>query len=150
MLPDQTPLEGSFCSVQPKVLCVDEDPESLEALRNFYGDWLDLTVTGDESEAIELLEKNHDYSVVVADVTGSGINGINFLCKAREVSPDTTRIMLTRGPVDHDLAMEAVNRGHIHSILMKPCAPVEFTKAMTSAISQFRNALGAAASKLLD
>jgi response regulator RpfG family c-di-GMP phosphodiesterase len=48
------------------------------------------------------------------------MSGAQFLAQVRETAPDTIRMMLT-GHADANVAMEAVNQGHIFRFLTKPC-----------------------------
>ena len=50
------------------------------------------------------------------------MDGIELLSRVRELSPDTTRIMLT-GYAHLETAIKAVNEGQVFRFLTKPCPP---------------------------
>jgi HD-GYP domain-containing protein (c-di-GMP phosphodiesterase class II) len=49
-----------------------------------------------------------------------GMDGINFLVKVHEFSPDTIRMLLT-GHAELETSIRAVNEGNIYHFLSKPC-----------------------------
>ncbi len=64
------------------------------------------------------------------------MNGVQFLEKVREISPESVRIMLT-GNVDLETAIEAVNKGEIFHFLMKPCRIETLSKALELAVKKY-------------
>src|SRR5581483_8774865 len=66
-----------------------------------------------------------------------GMDGIEFLTRVRNVSPDTVRMMLT-GQADMTDAIAAVNQGHIFQFLTKPCPSEMLLRALTAALEQYR------------
>jgi uncharacterized protein YjgD (DUF1641 family) len=63
------------------------------------------------------------------------MNGIQFLSRVREISPNTVRIMLT-GNSEIDTAMHAVNEGNIFRFLLKPCRKEAIELAVAAAVDQ--------------
>ena len=66
---------------------------------------------GNGTEALGVLAENA-VDMVLCDINMPVMNGIEFLLKAREKTPDSVRFMLT-GNADQQTAMEAVNKGHV-------------------------------------
>jgi response regulator RpfG family c-di-GMP phosphodiesterase len=64
-----------------------------------------------------------------------GMDGVEFLCKIKEMAPDVVRIMLT-GNADQLTAAEAVNQGSIFRFLTKPCPQDVLQEALTAAVHQ--------------
>jgi YesN/AraC family two-component response regulator len=58
-----------------------------------------------------------------------GMNGLDLLRKARELSPDTVRVMLT-GQADLNTAIAAVNQNSIFRFLTKPCSAEELAHTL--------------------
>jgi response regulator RpfG family c-di-GMP phosphodiesterase len=65
------------------------------------------------------------------------MNGIQFLSRARQVAPDTVRIMLT-GQADLQVAIDAINDDNIFRFLAKPCTTELLTKTLNDGVEQFR------------
>jgi response regulator RpfG family c-di-GMP phosphodiesterase len=101
------------------VLCVDDEPSILSALRRVLraeGCRL-LTANGGE-EALSLLA-TEPVDVVVSDMRMPGMNGAELLTKVRENWPHTARILLT-GYADMDATIAAINNGQIYRYIHKP------------------------------
>lgn len=120
-----------------KILCVDDEPNILlgyqRALRKSY----DITVAESGAAAMGLLESAESFAVIVSDMRMPGMDGVQFLARAREISPESVRIMLT-GNVDQQTAIDAVNQGHIFRFLNKPCSAEDLSNALQSALEQHR------------
>ncbi|MEW6313818.1 MAG: response regulator [Pseudomonadota bacterium] len=69
-------------------------------------------------EGLELL-KQHDVGVVISDQRMPEMIGSEFLSKARDLRPQTVRIMLS-GYTDLQSVTDAINRGAIFRFLTKP------------------------------
>jgi response regulator RpfG family c-di-GMP phosphodiesterase len=65
------------------------------------------------------------------------MNGIQFLSSARQISPDTVRVLLT-GHADMQAAIDAVNEGNIFRFIAKPCQNEILIKTLNAAIEQYR------------
>ena len=120
-----------------KILCVDDDAN---VLAGYQRNWrrrfaIDTALSGKES--LNLLQRQGPYAVVVADMQMPEMNGIELLSRIRELSPQTVRIMLT-GNADQQVAVEAVNKGHIFRFLNKPCPPDTLALAMEAGLEQHR------------
>jgi response regulator RpfG family c-di-GMP phosphodiesterase len=102
-------------------------------------------ITGEA--ALEIVKTQKPFAAAVSDYNMPGMNGITLLSKIREISPDTTRILLT-GHAQIDMAITAVNKGAIFSFLRKPC-PFELIFAtIMDGVAQHR--LLASEKELLD
>ncbi len=101
------------------VLMVDDEPQVLSAMRRAFHqeNWKFLTASG-AAEGFELLAM-HDIGVIVSDQHMPGMTGTVFLHRAKEMYPDTVRILLT-GQADYATVIGAVNEGDLYKILSKP------------------------------
>jgi response regulator RpfG family c-di-GMP phosphodiesterase len=118
-----------------KILFVDDEPNVLAAFqRRFRKDFAVETALG-PIVGLDVLQRNPDFAVVVADMRMPEMNGVEFLVKVRELSPDTVRMMLT-GNADQITAIEAINQGKIFRFLNKPCPSELLKDALESAIRQ--------------
>ena len=119
-----------------KILCVDDEPHILEAFKRVFRKEFQIYVADGGEEAIEILEREGDFAVIVSDMRMPGMSGVQFLNRAKEIAPDTVRIMLT-GDAEQQTATSAVNEGEIFRFLTKPCSPEAFGKAVNAAIKQY-------------
>src|SRR5512133_2655854 len=95
------------------ILLVDDETNVLSSLSRtlFEEDFGEIFIAQNGAEALEIVKKNLKLAVVISDYHMPGMNGIDLLVKIRELSPDTTRILLT-GAADLDMALNAVNKGN--------------------------------------
>ena len=87
----------------------------------------------DGEAGLRVLAEQGPISLVISDYRMPGLNGVDFLAKVREQSPDTVRILLT-GYADTETAVAAVNEGNIFRLLTKPCPPKVLAKALADGL----------------
>lgn len=106
-------------ALQHCILCVDDEPNILNALKRLLRkeDYRILTA-GSGSEGLALLEK-HEVHLVIADQRMPEMSGTEFLKAVKEKYPDIIRITLT-GYTEVDAITDAINNGHIYKFFLKP------------------------------
>lgn len=120
----------------PRVLCVDDDANILAGLQRQLRRHYRLETAQSPEKALDLLQGNASFAVIVSDFRMPGMDGVQFLARARERTPDSVRIMLT-GHADLDTAIQAVNEGNIFRLLTKPCPNLTLTKAIDAGVDQY-------------
>jgi signal transduction histidine kinase len=117
------------------LLIVDDEVDVLESLRHqFHRNYRVLTSNSGPA-AIDLLEHN-DVEVLLSDQRMPGMPGDVLLRKAREVKPDTIRMLFT-GYADIQAVINAVNEGHIYRYILKPWDSVELEGIIRQGIEQY-------------
>jgi len=115
-----------------KVLFVDDEELVLNALRRtLRGVSCDLSFCGDPEEALELVQRE-SFDVVVSDHAMPVMNGIDFLAVLRRTQEHIVRMMMT-GHSDHELAMRAINEGHVYRLIEKPWSDAALRLALHDA-----------------
>lgn len=120
-----------------KVLLVDDDVNILAAYRRVLRGKLELSVAESGKEALTILKRSDPFAVIVSDYRMPEMDGIEILTQARELRPDTVRIMLT-GQADMQAAIDAINQGNIFRFLTKPCPAEIFLKQVYAGMEQYR------------
>jgi len=123
--------------VQPKVLFVDDDPKVLAGIRRQLHRKMPIETAESGSAGIDAIGTQGPFAVVVTDYCMPGMNGIEFLTRVRQASPETVRMLLT-GSADLHTAIQAVNQGNIFRFLTKPCSSEQLVEAIDSGIKQYR------------
>lgn len=77
-----------------------------------------------------------DYAVIVADHAMPGETGLELLSNLAEQDSPVVRILLT-GFADLKLSLEAINSGHVFSLLEKPVQTRELLVTVRSAIEKY-------------
>lgn len=105
--------------MKKRILLVDDELGILKALtRLFRLENYELYTAAGGEKALELLG-NQRVDLIISDMRMPGMDGSEFLSKARERYPNTVRILLT-GYSDIDATAKAINDGGIFGYLAKP------------------------------
>lgn len=107
------------------IYLIDDDSNILSSLKRLLKskEYSVFTFTNGNL-GLKALEDN-DVAILVTDYNMPEISGIEVLKKAREISPDTIRVMIT-GALDIELALDAISHGEVYRIIQKPWNDLEF------------------------
>ena len=121
----------------PRILIVDDERDNLDALKRLLRKEFDVVTALSGEEGLEVLSSQKSFDVIVSDQRMPGMQGSDFLERARESVPLATRILLT-GFSDVEAMIEAVNRGQIWRYVSKPWEPDDFRQTMKQAADRCR------------
>ena len=120
-----------------KILFVDNDKELLLTLAKLLdGESFELITAASGEEGLEIISNTEGIGVVVSERTMPSMNGIEFLSRAWELSPDSLRIMLTC----HDapgVEQEVLFRAGAFRLIAKPWRNEELIKALRDTVSTY-------------
>ncbi|MHB1561281.1 MAG: ATP-binding protein [Isosphaeraceae bacterium] len=116
------------------LLIVDDEVDVLESLRHQFHRTYRVLTSPSGTEAIELLRTN-DVDVILSDQRMPGMSGDVLLRRARELKPDTIRMLFT-GYADIQAVISAVNEGHIFRYILKPWDSAELEGIIRQGIEQ--------------
>ncbi len=119
-----------------RVLFVDDDANILSSFKRRLGRRFDMTTVLGGAEGLSEIERNGPVAVVVSDQRMPKMDGVEFLRRVKNASPDTVRIMLT-GNTDVDTAIDAVNEGSVFRFYTKPCTPEDLAEGIDAGLRQF-------------
>lgn len=120
-----------------KILFVDDETAILDSFHTMLRRRFDVYTALGPVQGLKALQGPEDFAIVVSDLMMPSMDGITFLGRVRELSPDTVRMMLT-GFADVEVAMSAVNEGQVFRFLTKPCSQDTMTKALEAGLEQHR------------
>ena len=114
----------------PAILTVDDEPQVLNAierdLRRKYRREYRILKAGSGAEALDLLQqlmqRNDQVALFVADQRMPHMNGTEFLDEARKLYPDAKKVLLT-AYADTEAAINSINLIGLDHYLMKPWDP---------------------------
>jgi DNA-binding NtrC family response regulator len=101
-----------------RILFVDDEERILRSLALQFRREYEVLTESDPRRALERLESDR-VQIIVSDQRMPQMSGAELLAQARQIAPDTLRILLT-GYSDLDAAVEALNSGGIFRYLTKP------------------------------
>lgn len=120
--------------VMAKLLFVDDEQfilSGMERIFRFMAAELDVVFTSSSQEAVDML-KTDNFDVVISDMYMPDINGVELLSKAKELQPETIRIMLS-GILENSL--DAHQRKVAHLTLHKPINAAKFIDTVRKCIA---------------
>lgn len=120
-----------------KVLFVDDDLNLLKASQRKFRKAFEIDIAQGGKNGLAALEEKGPYAVIVSDLMMPGMNGFEFLDKARARAPESALIMLT-GHAALDVSIRALNEGEIYKFLTKPCKMHVLEQAIRSGIEHFQ------------
>jgi PAS domain S-box-containing protein len=130
-------------AIAEKILFVDDDAGVLDSVRRQFHKHFEIVAATSGLEALELLRVAGPFALIVADMMMAGMDGVEFLTRARQIDPDSVCIMLTGHP-KLQVAMDALNKGQIFRFLTKPCPAETLAKAFRDGLAYYRCVKGSA------
>jgi HD-like signal output (HDOD) protein len=124
-------------SKQPTILFVDDEPSILKALRRLFidEDWQMFFAAGGE-EGLQIL-KDEAVDLIISDVRMPGMDGVEFLTRAKELYPGIVRIFLS-GYAEKESVAKALAQGCAQQILPKPWDETELREVIHTTLRQCR------------
>ncbi len=120
------------------VLFVDDEPSIRNAIERMYLERDDVCClfAASGQEGLDIL-KMEEVWVVVSDYLMPGMRGIEFLSKAREIRPETVRIMMT-AYADLTIAIDAINKSEAYRFVTKPWNNKELLDMVDEALMRYQ------------
>jgi signal transduction histidine kinase len=118
------------------ILYVDDDQSNLVVLKATCAGELNVITASSGAEGLEILS-HEEVAVLLVDQRMPGMTGVEVLEVARELYPDTVRILITAF-TDLTEAIAAINRGHIRRYLRKPWEPGELKAALREGVEIYQ------------
>ncbi|MCG8449556.1 MAG: response regulator [Pirellulales bacterium] len=123
--------------MKPKILFVDDEANILSALAREFHKRFDVQIALSVVEGLNALEQSGPFAVVVSDLQMPKMTGIQFLGEVKKRAPETVRIMLT-GQASEQLAVDAVDEGHIFRFHTKPCAFPDLLESIEEGVEEYQ------------
>jgi response regulator RpfG family c-di-GMP phosphodiesterase len=119
------------------VLIVEDVLAIQEALVRLVGRRHAVLSCASAEEALEILRREKQVALVIADHGLPGMDGLELLGLMRRECSGTVGLLLT-GEKNFDLAVRAVNEGSLFRFLTKPCAEDELLEAVEEGLVVYR------------
>jgi len=131
----------------PVILCVDDDPDLLRSVvRTIRISGYEVLAADSPLAALKVLQTQR-VSVLVSDFEMPEMTGVELAVRAREVQPETVRIMLT-GRNTVDTAIEGINVGGVFRFLSKPFEPDALRREVAAAVAHHEETAEVASERL--
>jgi DNA-binding NtrC family response regulator len=131
----------------PVILCVDDDGDLLRSVvRTLRIDGYHVLAADSPVDALFMLQ-TQSVSVLVSDFEMPDMNGVELSVRAREVQPETVRIMLT-GKRTIDTALDGINIAGVFRFLHKPFDGEVLRREVAAAVAHHRETTAVADERL--
>ncbi len=119
-----------------KILIVDDEKCVLESVyRTLKKEPCKLILAESAAEALDILAEEQ-VALIISDVKMPGMNGIELLMKAAELSPASVKMLLS-GYSEVDLIVEAINKANVWRYIPKPWNNEDLVIAIRNGIEYY-------------
>jgi response regulator RpfG family c-di-GMP phosphodiesterase len=114
-----TPTDTLFNPAHHRVLVVDDEEIVVVALgETLRRERYQVVTTMNPVAALEILGRE-TFSVIITDQQMPQLSGLELLAHARQVQPESTRILIT-AVLSLDTVIDAINKGEVYRFIVKP------------------------------
>lgn len=119
-----------------KILVVDDEAIVLKALsQTLRAEGYEIVTCDDPLQALEIIQKT-EFAVILSDQQMPKISGLEILSIAKEVQPNTTRILIT-AVLSLNTVIDAINKGEIYRFIVKPWIREELLVTIKNAVQRY-------------
>jgi len=119
------------------ILVVDDELANLQKLHRTFVNRYPVLSANSGSDALDLVHKNKEIAVIVADQRMPDMTGVELLQQTLDVLPHAIRIILT-GFIDVDVLMEAINSCKVYRYIVKPWDPPDLLMTVDRGLEAYR------------
>jgi two-component system response regulator PhcR len=121
------------------ILFVDDEALSRKWFERCFSDEFEIACAASVDEALALLAaRGDDFAVLITDYRMPGQDGLKLLSRARREYRHLVRMLVT-AYAEKDVAIAAINQGHVLRILEKPLEDTLTREALREALALFRS-----------
>lgn len=118
------------------VLLVEDEPQARKWFARTYGNEFEVWLAEGAAAALDLLAQRGDaVAVLMSDHRMPGGDGVGLLTQVRARYPHIVRLLVT-AYADKDVALAAVNHGHVQQIIEKPLDEALTREALRAALAE--------------
>jgi DNA-binding NtrC family response regulator len=114
------------------LLIVDDESRVLRSLKAVFRSGYQVRTTTNCLEALQIL-KQEKVNTIISDQRMPDMRGVDLLHQAREISPNTMRLLLT-GYSDSVSTQDAINEGEVYRYITKPWGQDEIQSVVADAM----------------
>ncbi len=101
------------------ILYVDDEPINLMLFRQWFSSKYDVLTAESGIQGLEILQQKPGVKVIISDMRMPGMNGLEFIRKARESYPLVVFYILTGFDITREI-QESLENGLISGYFQKP------------------------------
>lgn len=101
------------------ILYVDDEPTNLMLFELMFKKSFDVVLAESGFQGLEILEKKQDIKITISDMKMPGMNGIQFIQKAKQQYPNVFFYILTSFEITPEIN-DSMRNGLIEKFFQKP------------------------------
>ncbi|HWF03248.1 MAG TPA: response regulator [Candidatus Angelobacter sp.] len=117
-----------------KILFVDDEPEALDIFKQLLESDFRVDTAVGAAAGLELINANGPYAVVVSDMRMPDMDGLEFLKRVHQISPNTVSMILT-GHREFCKPGAEADEAKVFRFLSKPCKRTDLVAAINTALA---------------
>ena len=121
-----------------RILFVDEDLAFMETTQRRLNSIFDIDVAQGGRDGLNAVAGRGPFAVIVTDLHMTGMNGFEFVAKAKEIDPDSVVVMLT-GEDKLDVSLKAMDGGKVFRFLIKTCNPQVLETTLRESVKYYHS-----------
>ncbi len=119
-----------------KILIVDDEPDNLALLYRTLRGRYEIAKSTSPVTALEMLRQEH-FHCILSDHKMPEMDGVEFLKRSYEISPNTMRLLVT-AYTDAGILIDAINYAKIYRYIKKPYNPDELILIVNNALEYWQ------------
>ncbi|MDB5895136.1 MAG: hybrid sensor histidine kinase/response regulator [Rhodoferax sp.] len=119
------------------VLYVDDEPQACKWFKRMFADEFRIVTAGGVDEALQALQQPNQIAVLLTDYRMPLRNGMELLAAAQRDHRHLVRLLVTAF-AEKELAIAAINEGHVFRILEKPLDEQRTREALRDALALYQ------------
>lgn len=121
------------------ILIVDSDGKALISLqRRLRGHFDNIHIANGGRLGLQRTREEGPFALVIAEFAMTEMDGIDFLAQVREISPWTSRVLLSRTPMDVPDLLRVVNDAKVFHLLSAVCSDAALLKVVGESLDRFK------------
>ncbi|MCS6990029.1 MAG: response regulator [Chloroherpetonaceae bacterium] len=125
-------------SGKPKILVVDDEQGTLEALWQLLSDDYEVIACQSADEALKLLRQDSFVTLLLTDQRMPKKSGADLLVESRELAPLVPKILIT-AYTDVEDVIRLINEGQIFRYIQKPWHPDKLRETVAEAVMLYKS-----------
>lgn len=120
------------------VLIVDSDGKALTVMQRRLRKNFETHIAQGPRLGLQRIAEEGPYAVILAEFSMAEMDGVEFMARAGKLCPESTRVLVSKAPLDAAALMRAINDGQIFHVLPASCADDRLIKVVEDAIGRFK------------